>query len=873
MVNFIIRDGDKFVLNGNELMRTENPVLEVPDIVGSEDITEKIAQDVQEGDMLFKYQRPFIYPKAHKPWLSRWAKFFIYKNQLHAVAVTNQASNYIFYRYDDGEWVTIFGDSPASDQLTGTPTLNHNQYGQFDSTKVKVIDDTIYLVGGENNGRKETLGVYKIEGNRYRRISGPYFYSHDHDVSSTTNAFAYGVAGTMAKIGDTIHVAGGGTAGAYGVNLEGADSFITGTFDPIEERYTQTGHDTSGYLNTVYSMDMVEYEGSGFLAVGFHRDSTGPYTGSLSIFKWNSITSNWDLLTDSLGPPAGNPSGRADTLTCTFEILNGSLYLNAAHFYSYTRIFKFDSASGEFKPLNLTSNADGGGGVAAYYYINKLFYHNGGLKLLANSNPIYNTDASWPLSSVAMYCNVDEAASSIDLLTPVSGYAYYVRPTHPTTIDGLLNLDAVDFNGELHILLCNDTPETLNFYKYDSSTSSFKSSIDWTCANGGNGLHRFSGYTFSGQEFISQAHAGNPPRVHQWLYHSATDSFTPLRSTDIEETQTPYVQEFYETDGVLYLMTINVSKQPRLYQYEASANQFLKLADPDITASSGGQTTQLDKVVVSGMTYLFSPLNGGNHRDWWLVAASGSNWDVIEPPSSITTNSRGGCMGYYDGSLFIFINEVYSNTAKWAFRYDLATSTYTELGFSGTYYDDISNYGYQNRHSFIEADGEFYLLPNYRTGIGAGKMLRYDAPTEQFVEVNYSYIHPGGSNSVTINHDGTPYIFFNGYTQYSIPKALAKYDGSGVWKHYAMDFYSDDLAYGGRPVSMWSHNGVLDCVWGATNIRPHALRATFNAEFADEEVWYTDKSPDYRNDNMLGVGIALESGSKGDTIKIRKVKR
>ena len=87
MVNFIIRDGDKFVLNGNELMRTENPVLEVPDIVGSEEVTEKIAEDVQVGDLVYKVKRDF-YPSFQTPpntFRTYGTKFFEYDDYLHAV--------------------------------------------------------------------------------------------------------------------------------------------------------------------------------------------------------------------------------------------------------------------------------------------------------------------------------------------------------------------------------------------------------------------------------------------------------------------------------------------------------------------------------------------------------------------------------------------------------------------------------------------------------------------------------------------------------------------------------------------------------------------------------------------------------------------
>ena len=66
MVNFIIRDGDKFVLNGNELMRTENPVLEVPDIGDSSDVTGLVTStEVQVGDLLVKTDSVLEKKKGH----------------------------------------------------------------------------------------------------------------------------------------------------------------------------------------------------------------------------------------------------------------------------------------------------------------------------------------------------------------------------------------------------------------------------------------------------------------------------------------------------------------------------------------------------------------------------------------------------------------------------------------------------------------------------------------------------------------------------------------------------------------------------------------------------------------------------------------
>jgi len=110
MVNFIIRDGNKFVLNGNELLQTENPILEVPDILNSEEVREKIAEDVKEGDVLFKRFKGYDPVNAIQPTggTALTSDFFVYKDELYLTYCGSPVNPALFV-YRNDEWQQIIG--------------------------------------------------------------------------------------------------------------------------------------------------------------------------------------------------------------------------------------------------------------------------------------------------------------------------------------------------------------------------------------------------------------------------------------------------------------------------------------------------------------------------------------------------------------------------------------------------------------------------------------------------------------------------------------------------------------------------------------------------------------------------------------------
>ena len=110
MVNrkFITHNGQIISSNAGSIISTLSG-LEVEDIVGSQQVTEKIAEDVKEGDLVYSYM-PVVdelgtgqVTRGDETTFAHDKRFFVYENNLYYLCMDWR--NQVLYKYENDEWV------------------------------------------------------------------------------------------------------------------------------------------------------------------------------------------------------------------------------------------------------------------------------------------------------------------------------------------------------------------------------------------------------------------------------------------------------------------------------------------------------------------------------------------------------------------------------------------------------------------------------------------------------------------------------------------------------------------------------------------------------------------------------------------------
>jgi hypothetical protein len=841
MVNFIIRDGDKFVLNGNELMRTENPVLEVPDIVGSEEVTEKIAEDVQVGDLLYNVVPRFDLKKMLPGQDGYTCKFIVVDGDLHCIFFQFTGELFLDYIYKDGTW-QLHRSKPQ--EHISNIMLEPFQYGGNALT----TSDGRVLISLTNSTYAPwfSVGEYHINTNgAYELFQNPDASAWPDVQNYNTNQWRYAYSTDMYEASGTVHLA----VGLYAETS--SQGVATYTLDLENKRINPVTIDASSdYLSE--SVRMMEYDNQLYLAVAGNRATVG----HLQLYRYNASTNHWDFV--SYGQDTGSNLRGLSTLVTS----SGDFFIAGSRGTAYyLALWKYNDATEQFEEYVDFDSYDPSARPDTYGRNTSLFEYNGSAHVI-----LIGDQGSDDLAGhrFAVYRH-NSATSSFDYLpSGINGLRLFGGS------NGVYGIDTINFNNEAHCAIQAIGPEFQSLMKWDPAVNRFERNFKLDSPVSLGTVHDIELVEFSGTAFVGVG-TYRTPRLSFSEFITSGDSsgyFLPMLGPDVGPANEVYGVGFYELSGVLRMVGSGRGPYFYHYEYDPADHRFKKLADPSgvpTTRSYGVATAQLSGVQYIAMGHETSP-----YMKTWYVDTDGSSLINLPDPSSLPAGNvyDGIKLIEHNGELLLAVAGV-ANDVSWS-AYKLNGGVWEDIPVNYNYWQSLALLNGKNSLAFFKIGDDLYLLDD-NDGYPNHHIFKYDgsAWNEDLDELpNARY---GNSNIQHAEHNGENY-FLVGEASFS-PRGgrvgVIKRSANGDWLKIPIEHYGD---YYIRDAAIFSVNGTL-MVLASDGLQSDKIRRYDLSEFVNEKVWVTDYDPLHDTVQPFATGIALESGSKGDTIKIRKVKR
>jgi hypothetical protein len=378
---------------------------------------------------------------------------------------------------------------------------------------------------------------------------------------------------------------------------------------------------------------------------------------------------------------------------------------------------------------------------------------------------------------------------------------------------------------------------------------------------------------FSGSRFLYIVGRGN----ELFEYEPSSDSFRKTRDNDISPGMGRWGAAYVEDDTLKVMVHVG-TPTIQIYHYNQEHDQLLKIATPSGIPTSNGFFETHELVSVSSGHYLLWLTNNVSPY-LELYKVGDEEFTQLPSPSAFTFNDRSrlNAIGYKD-KIFIstYRSESATSTDPGVHCYDITTSSWSPVNtvssiLHGNDFSAAPTLQQEEAIFFIYED-ELYKIKNSWANYYGAIVSKYNEDLSGFVEDHqifnrFNYFCLRTDIKVI---DGTP-ILYNRHDNYYNPNNVAcVYRGNGVWDVYKVFTQGTDTA--NRPSHIFKTvNG--HCILTA-NQNFHGVARIDFSEFAGEHIWEKNVyiSDRYGND-PVAYGVALESGSKGDTIRIQKVKR
>ena len=377
----------------------------------------------------------------------------------------------------------------------------------------------------------------------------------------------------------------------------------------------------------------------------------------------------------------------------------------------------------------------------------------------------------------------------------------------------------------------------------------------------------------SGKSYLYIAGRGND----LFEYEASSDSFRKTREVDIYAGDFGRWCRLYEEDNTLKAM-VHVNRNPTIvvYHYNEEHDQLVKIVSPSGIPTNDGAASEAHELI---------SLSSGNYVLWNTTASpylklykvTDDEWIELDSPSGLPNNMRYYTKAIgYDNKIFLAAaqNESYLSVTPGHYCYDPAVSSWSPVNTVSSIVqgDDFSSLSLISRvgTEFFVHENELYRVNQGNSNKLGAVVSKYNSDLSGFVEdhlINTPLPESRFGHSAII--DGKP-IYYNLYNNLYAPnKTSCVYEGNGVWTIYKVFKASSDKT--NRPFVFKTANGHC-LLHGGQNF--HGITRMDFSEFAGQHLWEKTKYPHDRNGNSpIAYGIALQDGSKGDIIKIRRIRR
>ena len=854
---FITYQGRPLVVGEeDDILTIPEPGIEVNEILGSAEVTEKIAEDVQVGDFIFKEGASFDDYGPTQPGPAIFVNFVVKDGELYLYSNIG-SGKYVIHKYVDGRWIDHLGYGRL-DHLEMYPQTD---VGTQSKLTVKEVSGTVHMTAftGGNQEYPNLFSIRKVSGGYIKGIAHPPQNILPPQKKESNGRYTQIKAFKFEEHDNEVHA----VVTFDNSDLSADNNFYSYKVDLENETWELTTADPSGPIQLGDGIGLKSYNNELYLILGLYgggerRTPSDPYL-RLIVYKWNSSSQNWDWHQD-IETSNGQDYGRY----VEFYEGYGGLWLATSH-YQGPNVFKLNESTGYF---DLVDNAIGFPDASSAGANSPTLYEDGDDFYLAcgaaNVNP--TNDIGFNIHKY------DPSTSSFNLYQRVGGVPVY----RTTGSDSIRNLDIKKYGEELFAALSTGR-ETLVF-KYNYSTSSWDRDTDFLPRNyrSADG----SILTFKGNDYLGIASPSETLCV--FLLTSGTDGKPILDRTKLVDVTSPNGAiecNLYEHDNKMYAF---VRRWPGylpafwVYEYDEAQNQFFKLAD---TSATTYNTSLSRSTSLSGVQYV--TLAGPNGNQVNIYSGVGGIYERMPDPSSTLQGPcRGADIIAFSGQLFA-ANNTYINLTtipgmmeSWKWNGSSWDTISFNVPFDPTYrlyYPVGCAMWIYNDELYMHMGAQPVNDPTYES-----MTFKYDSSANEWVYQDELRSPRVGSTShqqlYAVTHNGKPWLFSiyrtsENYRTVRVAEQLSE----GVWRHHPFPNSDDVIGFEGLCPVSW--NNKLWVFYDHFAYSDSSLRVAKLSDYVGEEVWMKNRQGYAHEKRYIDFGIALESGSKGDTIRIQKVRR
>jgi len=864
--------------------------LEVPDIVGSEEVTEKIAEDVQVGDFLYKSRVDFEDNKFSLGTQGyNTLKFAIFRGDLIAFGIHGEPAYFNAWRYKNGEWEDF---APGIKKAYGTAisVLNSGQVQWEDGFIIK--DDKIYFTGGRygGNNHPEVFRIHSwdgfiLQGHTIQDVSA-YPPVRNYDIG-VNRQFRYGYGTNIYEASGIVHAAVGiespyDSSGNPLNNSLDYSGIAMYTFDTSTNVYTPVNF-SAVETNSITVLDYAEINNELYMFAGQYaaQNPLLPHNQNFIVWRWDPSTQYWNYIQSNLAYNIGHVYSVKHR-----ELSDGHYVIVGGSSGFGIKIYKFNEST---KLLEEYFYGETPGLIYDNWFAVDLFevsstkYFVGGVYSQEANDGV--TDYSGEYSAGTYLGKLSGPTSSLSMVrldSPLIDASYHRNN------DGTLNtysyveqIDTITHEGKTHLVL-NDRWEGINLYEFDPVNERFDRDYrifvrNFKVRGPVRGMRKVE---YNGKTFIMYS-SHNDAEMKPFISRNSSVSggFLPVKYPDIQPSTDLITNETWvDTDTSTLYSIHGGTGASHIYfcEYETSANQFMKLADPSALTLNTNDVWQIRSAELSGVRYFVFAGQGSPYME--VLTFSSGDFHSYTTPSGVTMQSFGADIKVFNNQLFLVASEYNSAITDAIFGWRLDSSGWTEIPFDiqgGFNYNGTDRYMQRARHiRMVEHAGDLYCaLTNEAGPLGRGQLWKYNPSTSNWDGEFHNF---GCDIGTPLSMDLTS---FDGYiwmcqgaggNQLGGSFYIYRYDPVTKEKIQMRKFEESNSTVEGFWVEM---EGELYLSYNGYTVdgQPRWYKLS---EFANEVVWR--KTEDIRinqGDITQATGIALESGSKGETIKIRKVKR
>ena len=891
MVNKIVRIGDQIVSLGGSIVDVPNPELEVRSTM-DEEVDALLKEDVSIGDIVFEESTSVIPERLHTDARGTpMAETFMFKGKPHCVTLSEYlyyGASFCLWRYENDEWTIVNQDWPLG---YGSFGVSRNDPSML---SVVVDGDHFYLfvsVRAQWSGSR--IQVYRWTGSTFHPIQTPFIKESESDdgrnSNGTTQQESYGVKAFKESSGRVL-VGLGLDVGVQTTTSNDGNRLIIYEFNTSTEGLTELSIEPSATLGgRGYNIDFIEYDGS-TLATVCGPNPTNPPGDTNHIWQtlvWNTATSRWDfwkgspayaqhtrnlnMLIDSSGTLWVNTVTTGGTV---WDITTFSKGTSDADF-STARRFRADMNT--VLPKTITS-----------------FEVSGNLYHVACGDDTYANSEKGNYIYLVKHTGAAEM-DTLQVMDSTDLGLMYLRFPGTGTRYGFFSVSHIEHNGEIHIAATRTGagPGATQFLKFNPVTerleqNSPKITLDTFIHHWPRKIRTVD---YAGSSFVI-ATTDNSLQIYTKQdtgYFSGTYQLVNLVEDLRYGSYYGGCTDLLDGSGGSFRVAVGTSIAANnmcMYELTLSSGALEKLpGDADLRTNAS--MYNLAHAELSGNHYLWGT-HWTNSNLLYFAQVSGTSAIALPAPDEATGMPHRSMNNTYcyvgAADAISFDGKIFGGYVQWQnygggssinnFSWDGQDWTYIPTTSGTSITGIVSNYEGRGRcmHYHVH-DNNLYLAVG-QENIPYTRLYKYDSSSNEFQFQDLPQALAIGDRQFVFpelfTHDNKLCMVISDHTTFGIGKLGIQQD-DGTWEIYGISH----LANPGQQFAAISPvilNDELHFIQGSYLAMTGSKVCKFDPTFKYGG-WrkYRGGPLSFATDITLGsIGVALEAGTKGSTIKVRR---